>query len=245
MDLDYSAYASGQVFYSRPGFPAFPVRVASDIFSKSVSLLKEQGLDSPYVLYDPCCGSGQLLVTLGFQYGEFLSQVVGSDIRPEAVELAEKNLGLLTISGLEKRIHGLQELIDKFGKESHKVTLHNALAFQNRLQEVLALHPIQTRVFQADVFDERTLASQFAETNPNLVITDIPYGQASSWTTDVLPGERSPAEQMLEILLPILSRPAIVAVASNRKQPVKHPSYTREEQWKVGRRRVVFLTRSE
>ena len=78
----------------------------------------------------------------------------------------------------------------------------------------------------------------------DLVITDIPYGQASSWTTGGLPGEHSPAAQMLETLLPLLSRHAVVAVASNRKQQVQHPSYSRVEQWKVGKRRVSFLTRN-
>jgi hypothetical protein len=54
--------------------------------------------------------------------------------------------------------------------------------------------------------------------------------------------ERSPVEQMLEALLPVLARNAIVAIASNRQQKVMHPAYQKRDQWKVGKRRVVFLT---
>jgi 23S rRNA G2445 N2-methylase RlmL len=242
MKIDYSAYASGQVFYSRPGFTAFPVRVASAIFSKSVALLKGAGHDGPYVLYDPCCGSAQLLVTLGFLYGDVLSRIVGSDISTEAIDLAEKNIALLTQAGLEKRIHELKDLINQFDKESHRAALQHAISFQKRLQELQRLNPMKTNVFQADVLDRKTVWAGLGAIKTDLVITDIPYGQGSSWSRNILPHERCPAEQMLETLLPFLSRHAVVAVASNRKQKAQHSSYVRKEMMKVGKRRVVFLS---
>jgi 23S rRNA (guanine2535-N1)-methyltransferase len=35
--LDYSDLASGRVFYSLPGHPAFPIRLASEIFQRCLA----------------------------------------------------------------------------------------------------------------------------------------------------------------------------------------------------------------
>src|SRR6266498_5343207 len=35
--VDYSDLASGRVFYSSPGYPAFPVRLASEIFQRCMA----------------------------------------------------------------------------------------------------------------------------------------------------------------------------------------------------------------
>lgn len=242
MNRDYSAYASGQVFYSRPGFPAFPVRIASEVFSRSVSLLNEREVAPPYVLYDPCCGSAQFLTTLCPLSRDLLSHLIGSDIRIEAVALAQKNLDLLTVAGMEKRINELRGLIEKFGKESHKVTLQHAISFRDQLMELRRLHPIATKVFQADVLKLDTIQNNLEGIEPTLVITDIPYGQGTVWASDLPSGKNSPAEKMLETLLSVLPRDAVVAVASDRQQKVRHPAYIKRSHLKVGKRRVVFLT---
>jgi 23S rRNA (guanine2535-N1)-methyltransferase len=49
----YADYSSGHVLRSAPGFPAFPVRLASEVFQRAVALRPGS---SPVALWDPCCG---------------------------------------------------------------------------------------------------------------------------------------------------------------------------------------------
>lgn len=234
--VDYSAFASGQVFYSKPGFTAFPVQLASEIFQISLSHLSEMGVKKPYVLYDPCCGSGQLLTTLGFLHGNYLSQIIGSDVDGMAVEFAEKNLGLLTTSGLDKRINELQQMAKKFNKESHKTSLRNAISFKEKLNH------LQVKIFQADVTNASFLQRELQNTKLNLVITDVPYGRESSWLTTAN-YESSPVLKMMESLLPILSNNAVVVIATNRQQKLEtHPAFEKIDSLKLVKRRLMFYT---
>jgi len=50
---NYADLASGHVFYSLPGHPAFPVRLASEIYQRCLAL-RGQG-PSPCTIFDPCC----------------------------------------------------------------------------------------------------------------------------------------------------------------------------------------------
>lgn len=49
---DYSDYASGKVFYALPGCPAFPVRLASEIFQRCLEIRAAEDATQPCVLYD-------------------------------------------------------------------------------------------------------------------------------------------------------------------------------------------------
>lgn len=94
--LDYSDLASGRVFYSIPGHPAFPVRLASEIFQRCMASREEiYGDSSPCILYDPFCGAAYHLSVLAYLHGERIRQIVASDIDEKAVALAKRNLGLL------------------------------------------------------------------------------------------------------------------------------------------------------
>jgi 23S rRNA (guanine2535-N1)-methyltransferase len=93
--VDYSDFASGRVFYSLSGHPAFPVRLASEIFQPCVVSRKKIYNDSrPCTLYDPCCGAAYHLSVLAYLYREHIREVIGSDIDEKAVALASQNLGL-------------------------------------------------------------------------------------------------------------------------------------------------------
>ncbi|MEU9891467.1 hypothetical protein [Sphaerisporangium sp. NPDC051011] len=88
--------ASGGVLHSAPGFPAFPVRLASEMFQRALALHGK----SAALVWDPCCGSGYLLTVLGLLHPRQITGVLASDIEPEALRLAEQNLGLLSRAGL-------------------------------------------------------------------------------------------------------------------------------------------------
>src|SRR5262249_13232498 len=95
---DYSDLAAGKGFQSLPHNPAFPIRLANEIFQRCIAIRAQINSSSPeerLVLYDPCCGSGYLLGTLAYFNWPHLAQLIGSDIEPRALAVAAKNLALL------------------------------------------------------------------------------------------------------------------------------------------------------
>src|SRR5215208_6675514 len=103
--LDYSDLASGRVFYSLPGHPAFPIRLASEILQRCVAQREViYKISTPCTLYDPCCGAAYHLSVLGYLHRDAIREVIASDVDEKAVALAERNLNLLNANGLGKRI---------------------------------------------------------------------------------------------------------------------------------------------
>src|SRR4026209_1860119 len=91
--LDYSDFTSGRVFYSLPGYPAFPVRLASEIFQRCIAIRKTTYNDlTPCTLYDPCCGAAYHLCILACLHGEHIREIICSDVDEKAVALAKRNL---------------------------------------------------------------------------------------------------------------------------------------------------------
>src|SRR5512136_1763817 len=98
---NYADLASGNVFYSLPDHPAFPVRLASEIYQRCLAS-RGQG-ESPCTIYDPCCGAAYHLSVIAYLHWDTICRVICSDIDEKAVQLAERNLGLLTPAGMERR----------------------------------------------------------------------------------------------------------------------------------------------
>lgn len=237
---DYGDFASGKVFLSWPGRPAFPVRLASEMFQRCLALRRAEGVRSPVVLYDPCCGGGYLLSVLAYLHGETIGQLIGSDIDSEAVRLAERNLSLLTPAGLEQRISEIEAMLSCYGKASHAEALASATRLKKRLRELGPGRTITTTVFQADATNQADLDANLSGLKVDVIITDVPYGQRSFWQGSDT-GAGDPMGQMLETLLGVLSERAILALAADKGQKISHPSYQRLEQLRVGKRQIVFL----
>ncbi|MCB0200290.1 MAG: hypothetical protein KDI03_09490 [Anaerolineae bacterium] len=240
--LDYSDFASGRVLYSLSGHPAFPVRLASEIFQRCVARRKAiYGNSTPCTLYDPCCGAAYHLTVLAFLHREQIREVTGSDIDEKAIALAGKNLGLLHVAGLARRIGEISRMCELYNKDSHKEALTSGQTLLSRLSASAQGHPVTTNVFQANAMDGQTIVKNVGAKSVDIVITDIPYGQHSQWRgldSSELP---DPLWLMLDALMGTLSTSSIVAIASDKQQKVSHEGYQRVEQFLVGKRRVVIL----
>ncbi|NJC97330.1 MAG: hypothetical protein C3F07_10600 [Anaerolineales bacterium] len=232
---DYSDYASGKVFYSISGHPAFPVRLASEIFQRCMA--HRQAIyqtTSPCVLYDPCCGAAYHLSVLAFLHRQLIQTVIASDVDEKAVSLAEKNLSLLNRTGLESRIDEIKSMLEQYGKDSHKEALKSATTLKTKLSGDL----LTTKTFQANVLDKADLLKKLSPHSVDFVFTDVPYGQHSDWHgSDVA----NPLWSMLDSLLEVLSPSSIVAVVSDKGQKAMHEGYQRIEQFQVGKRRIIIL----
>ncbi|WP_033337727.1 rRNA methyltransferase [Catenuloplanes japonicus] len=201
---DYGDLASGAVLRSAPGFPAFPVRLASEVFQSALDL---RGGTGPAVLWDPCCGSGYLLTVLGILHRPRIAALLASDIDGDALTLASANLGLLADGGLAARGTELADRARRFGKPGYVEAAAASERLSRRLEE--GGGPVPHSVRRADVFDPAALARAAEGFAPDLVVTDVPYGEQTDWTGDHagagLPG-------MLTALATVLRPDAVVAV---------------------------------
>lgn len=239
-DVDFSDFATGCVFYGLPGRPAFPVRLASEIFQRCVALIRKRGGTTPCVLYDPCCGGASLLSAVAYLHWRDLAGIIGSDVEADTLALAERNLSLLTLDGLDRRIVQLQQLSEEFAKESHREALASAQRLRQQLQQHLVSHNITTRTFLADATHPESLQAQLTGQAIDIVMTDIPYGEATHWQlAEALPAD--PVQLVLHALQPLLSTHSVVAITVPRQQKVNHPEYQRLAQFTIGKRRVFIL----
>jgi 16S rRNA G966 N2-methylase RsmD len=239
---DYSDFSSGRVFYSLPGHPAFPVRLASEIFQRCLAHRKAiYGNSGSCALYDPCCGAAYHLSVLAYLHVESIGAVIGSDIDAKAVRVARRNLGLLHIEGLDRRIEEISTLFEQYGKGSHKEALNSAQRFKERLSTLVTNHRLETKVFQADTTDGQEISSQIKPNSVDVVFTDVPYGLHSHWRDSDLIERSSPLAAMLDALLEVLSSSSILAIVSDKGQKVSHEGYQRLEQFRIGKRRVVIF----
>lgn len=240
--LDYSDLASGRVFHSLPGHPAFPVRLASEIFQRCMASRETIYKNStPCILYDPCCGTAYHLSVLAYLHGEHIGEVIGSDIDRKAVDLAKRNLELLTIAGLDKRISEISTMLELYHKDSHKDALDSGYVLKTRISSLMQEHPIATKVFQADATDSNVILKNINPNSVDVVFTDIPYGQRSHWQSSNSNELVTPLWSMLNGLIGTLSPKSIVAVVADKRQKVSHERFQRIEQFQIGKRRVVIL----
>lgn len=239
---DYSDFTSGRMFYSLPGHPAFPVRLASEIFQRCIASRERIYKDSTRCnLYDPCCGAAYHLSVLAYLHGEHIREVIGSDIDERALAVAKRNLGLLGVAGLDQRIGEISNLFDLYQKESHKEALASGYILKDRLSALTQDHTLATRVFQASAFDRETIIKNIQTKSVDVVFTDVPYGHHSHWHSSRSDEGLNPLWSMLNALIDILSPTSIVAIVSDKQQKASHESYQRVEQFQIGKRRVIIL----
>jgi 23S rRNA (guanine2535-N1)-methyltransferase len=237
--LDYSDLASGRVFHSLPGHPAFPVRLASEIFQRCMANRETIYKNSTRcVLYDPCCGAAYHLSVLAYLHREHIQEVIGSDVDEKAVALAKRNLELVSIAGLDKRIIEISAMSERYGKASHKDALRSAQILRSNSLALARKYPVRTRAFRANSTESREIFNNIKAKSVDIVSTDVPYGQHSDWYS---PDGIDPIEAMLDVLRNVLSRSSLVAITSDKRQKVSHEKYQRIEQFKIGKRRVVIL----
>ena len=237
---DYSDLASGRVFYSSPGYPAFPVRLASEIFQRCLANRATIYKDAtPCALYDPCCGAAYHLSILAYLHRKHIREIIASDVDKKAVELAKRNLGLLTAKGLDQRINKITEMVEQYQKDSHKEALRSARTLRNKIINLAQERPLATKVFQASATDSKRILNHLKAKSVDIVFTDIPYGQHSQW--HVSNKLLNPLESMLNALVGVLSSSSILAIVSDKQQKVEHERYQRVEHFQIGKRRVVIL----
>ncbi|WP_308405708.1 rRNA methyltransferase [Streptomyces tardus] len=239
---DSSDLACGVVLHSAPGYPAFPVRLATEIFLRARARLPQE---HPMTLWDPCCGSGYLLTVLGLLHRDALRQLVATDADPDPLELAAKNLALLTPEGLSAREDERREQSVRFGKPAYLDAADAAVRLRERLDCGGGALPYALRT--ADVFAPASLAAALAAPDgaeggpaivPDLVLTDLPYGERTHWEGEVPDG--APVSAMLRSLASVLPGHAVIAV-TDRSRRIPIAPVPALERLKIGTRSAVLV----
>lgn len=234
-NINYQDYSSGRVLFNQHGTTSFPVRLASEIFQRCIHILNGKEIDSPYIIYDPCCGGAYLLTSIGFLHGEYIDKIFASDIDESALMLAQKNLSLLSVLGIKDRIKQINKMIADYGKTSHFEALQSA----NRLMSIIdsRIDTIETKCFISDATKNMDKIDELY--NINIVVTDLPYGDIVQWNNRQ--DENEAISHLLEHLLPKLAINAVVAIISKNKISIKHDKYKRLEHFKIGKRHINIL----
>ena len=220
---NYEDLASGRVLYHAKNIANFPVRLQAEIFCRAKQYLpRKTGL----TVYDPCCGGGGSLATLGFLFNEEIGTLIGSDVDSEALSCAEKNLSLLSKEGLAARKEELKQWHEAYHKESHLSAVESA----GRLEGLL-IHTIETKVLKADC------TKPLPDVKPDLVITDVPYGKLAEWKE----AEGSPLEEMLDRIYEIAGTHTVLAVCMDKKQKIQSEKWQRLERENIGKRKFEIL----
>jgi tRNA G10 N-methylase Trm11 len=188
------------------------VRLGSELFQRAVHLL---GYRERLTVWDPCCGSGQLVTTIGLLHRKLVRRLVATDIDPAVLPLARTNLSLLTSDGLAAKRAEIARLSERFGKQSHE----RALAAADRMRAgAQAGKPVEESVRCADIFNAPALAQAVEGISVDIVITDLPYGRQTHLHG---PAEGEPdIDALLANLTSLLPpRAVIVLVLAGRRMP--------------------------
>ncbi len=231
---DYSDFAGGRVLYSLPGMPAFPVRLAREMFLRARAAL---GNPERVTIYDPTCGGAYHLAALGLLHGAQIEAITASDVDEGAVALARRNLDLLAPGGLAQREGEIRALLEAYGKESHRAALRSVDVFRRLLAES---GPILTHTFPADALDVEQMRRGLDGARVDVVLADVPYGQHSTWQV-AAEDDQPPLWRLLDALHGALAPGALAVLAADKAQKATHEGYTRVQQFQVGKRRVTLL----
>lgn len=222
-DENFEDFASGRVLYNAFGVPNFPVRLANEIFRRCLQYSnKKQGI----CLYDCCCGGGYSLTVLGLLNQQSVSEIYASDIDDKMIDIANRNLSLLSKSGIQNRINEIQSLYEQYHKESHKDAVESAMNLLNLMKKEIDVH-----IFQANALQKIPIVI-----SPDIIITDVPYGNLVDWKegTDGI-------GCLLDILYEICSPETIIAICMDKNQKVNNYHFRRLERQNIGKRRYEIL----
>lgn len=163
-----------------------------------------------------------MLTILGLLKSNSIANLYGSDIDAKSLKLAEDNLSLLTGSGIRKRRGEIEALYDKYEKESHR----EALISVDRIEKLL------TKEIKANVFPRNALQTSDLPFIPDIIITDVPYGNLVEWD-DSSKG----VNQLMNVVSSVCGKDTIVCICMDKKQKIQTDLFHRLEKQVIGKRK--------
>lgn len=224
---NYEDLSAGRVLYNVKGMTNFPVRLAQEIYGRCLQYSPKK---SNICLYDCCCGGGYLLTVLGFLNQDTIGRIIGSDIDIEILDVAKKNLSLLSKEGMDKRILEIDQMIASYQKQSHIEAKQSAIKLKGLIKT-----NIDYEVFQCDALKAIDL-----KIRPDIIIADVPYGNIVSWEGN----EENVIDKLLDALYKVSSSDTIIGLCMNKKQKIRNEKFASLEKQQIGKRRFQILRKT-
>lgn len=224
----YEDFSSGRVLYNAKGMTNFPVRLAQEIYGRC---LKYSPKKNNICLYDCCCGGGYLLTVLGFLNQDTIGMIIGSDIDEEMLNIAKKNLSLLSKEGIDRRIAEIDQMIASYRKQSHIEAKNSAVVLKGLIK-----NDIEYKIFQCDALKTINI-----ESIPDIIITDVPYGNIVKWVGN----EDKVIDKLLDALFEVCSPDTIIGLCMNKNQKTGNEKFARLEKQQIGKRKFEILRKGK
>lgn len=233
---NYEDFSAGRVIHHKSGMTNFPVRITEEVIWRCISYIDK---DEELCIYDPCCGTGYLLTVAGFLFRSKFKMIVGSDIDVNVLKVAEKNLSLLSIEGLNVRKKEIAGMLEEYNKDSHYDAL-NSISFFEEIIKNQKANPI-VKLFRNDILNENDLSkSDFIS---DIVIVDIPYGELVDWKS--INSSKSNIELLLDSVVKVINYDSIVVISSKKNERIITDKFTRIERLNIGKRKIELLKLKE
>jgi hypothetical protein len=226
-NINYEDFSSGRVIYHKPNYPNYPVRLVGEIFSRCLVYLEKK---NRICIYDPCCGGAYIVTVLGYLFNEIIDTIYCSDISREAIGLSQRNISLLSYYGMKNRKDELNELLNNFGKESHK----NAINSLEKIEKLIK-HEIQNNAFEANILNKKDFADK--EFIADIIITDVPYGNLVNWSGN----SGDEINELLNGIAPVINLNTVIAISHNKKQKINNCKFHIVEKMNVGHRKIDII----
>lgn len=163
-----------------------------------------------------------MLTVLGLLKGESISRIYASDLDRSCIGLAADNLELLTEEGLNKRGAELAKLYESYGKESHK----EALESLDRIKKLI------TNKISTEVFVKNALEAVELSFLPDIIITDVPYGNMTAWNEG-----NGGVNKLMDALYDSCGQDTVIGICMDKKQKIMTERYHRFEKQQIGKRK--------
>lgn len=203
-----------------PWNPNFPIKITYDLFNRCLKYIsKSKGL----VVYDPCCWSWYLLLSLWVFFPDKVWWLYWSDINNKSLEIAAKNLSLLSRQWQSSR----KLEIEQWNKKNKVDSIHALEKIQTQLWK----NSTKYEIFFRDILSWKTSR----QVSPDLILADVPYNNMTSWEWT------NPINILLSVLEENLKTWTIIAIIHNLPKKVIHDKYNKLEAYKIWKRKIVIL----
>ena len=172
-----------------------------------------------------------MLTTIALLNYSFIEKIFGSDINQDFINIAIKNLSLLSQIGLNTRASEIESHYKKYLKESHL----NSLSSLDKFRDIINANEniIEYVVFYNDILKKAD--DSVHEIKADIIITDVPYDNLVSWSS------QDGIDLMLDHVFDQLNEDGVIAIIHNKSQKRKNTKYKRLEKFKVGKRIIEIL----
>lgn len=223
-------FSSWRVLYHTRNATAFPVRLIEEIWGRTKYLLHQLWNMWPYDIYDPCGWIGYMMTVLWLLDGSSIETIVVSDINKEFLDYAQKNLSLLSIEGVNKRMKELQDYVSLYNKESHTWALEDAYKILNIVEHQ---NQIRTFTYQNDIMNSWDLGGHMFDT----IIVDFPYWQLVSRNRNV------DYWLIFQLFKKVLKENGILVIISDKQQKYVTDLFLPQWSFVIGKRKIRFYSK--